>query len=116
MDATTYQFIEGLGIIQDLHEFLAQNPEVTQDDPHFESEVIEQIALVVKQRFTEQEMLVITGFHNSAEGQAWLNKNTEMADDIDKLFKAHAVAKLSQQLFGELNLLPVTKDDEETVN
>lgn len=116
MNPTVYQFIESLGIIKDLNEFLKENPEVVNGDPEFEMEVIEQIALVLKGRFTEDEMVDITSFHTSSSGIAWLTKNSEMADDIDKLFKAHAVAKLSQQLFGELNLLPETKDEEDTVN
>ena len=116
MDSLTFKFIESLGVVEDLQTFIKENPEVVQGDQGFEGEVIEQISLIVQQRFTPEEMIVIADFHNSPGGRAWLNKNTEMGEDIDKLFKAHAVSKLSQQLFGELNLLPVEKDEDETVN
>ena len=116
MNLTTQVFIQTLGITKDLKEFLKDNPEILLGDPDFETEVLEQIALIVHQRFTPKEMEEIASFHESDEGQAWLQKNGEMADDIDKLFKAHVVAKLSQQLFSELRLLPVLGEDEEQIN
>lgn len=115
MNNQTYEFMEALGIAQDLDEYFKNNPEVS-SDPAFKEELLVQVAMLMEQRFSSKEMQVISDFHLSDEGQSWLNKNSQMADEIDKLFKAHALSKLSQQLFTELNLLPIGKDDEETIN